>query len=255
MDNPERVQPLVDDKYWFDYSEKHVSTAVERRDKAAAKLQNLVLWLWGIYTTYAAVGFVLSKKPIGLLSTILIAAASAFLIAVYVGTVWIQMPVVKNSGFDPRSPTDIRMLYYNIVSVKEFRLRVTLVLSIIAAIMVTVALIVASVSKAGQEGPNGFIAKVYSQENKHFIALTANIGNAEKALVAIKPIPSRQDPSETTTFVFSPTEKGLIQTSIPVSSKVNQFEVSLEWKDKSRMKTMFVRTVTYREVNYSQKKH
>ncbi len=253
MDNPERVQPLVDDKYWFDYSEKHVSTAVERRDKAAAKLQNLVLWLWGIYTTYAAVGFVLSKKPIGLLSTILIAAASAFLIAVYWGTVWVQMPPLVH--FDRKSASQIREKHGLIVKTKDIRLKVTLLLSIIAAIMVTVALIVASVSKAGQEGPNGFIAKVYSQENKHFIALTANIGNAEKALVAIKPIPSRQDPSETTTFVFSPTEKGLIQTSIPVSSKVNQFEVRLEWKDKSRMKTMFVRTVTYREVNYSQKKH
>ena len=55
------VKPSIDDQFWFDWSKAHVEGALERRQQAFEKLQNLVLWLWGIYTTFAAVGFTLSS--------------------------------------------------------------------------------------------------------------------------------------------------------------------------------------------------
>ena len=105
--------PEVDDQYWLKYSKAPADSALEKRDEAAAKAQNLAVWLWGIYTAYAAVGFVLSGKQLSILSVVLIASASAFLIAVYWATVWVQMPIPTR--FDPRSPSEIREAYANAV--------------------------------------------------------------------------------------------------------------------------------------------
>ena len=121
------IEPKVGDQYWFDYSKKLVDQSQEKSEQAAAKLQNLVIWLWGIYTTFATVGFALSGKNFNFWTTFIIASASATLILVYWGTVWVQMPVLIS--FDPRSPTDIRNVHHITIHKKRIRLIVTLVIS------------------------------------------------------------------------------------------------------------------------------
>ena len=80
--------PKITDAYWFNWSKEHLDSSLERRDMALGTLQKLVIWLWGIYTTFAAVGFALSEKALDPLTTAAIGMASVLLIAVYWASVW-----------------------------------------------------------------------------------------------------------------------------------------------------------------------
>ena len=94
------VKPKVDDQFWFDLSEKLVVAAADRRDQAALKIQNLVVWLWGIYTASASIGFALSAKDLSFWPTFTIASASAALVGVYWATVWVATPTLGQHNDD-----------------------------------------------------------------------------------------------------------------------------------------------------------
>ena len=71
MDAPtDPVVPKIDDRFWFDYSVGLINKGPDSRDQAAGKLQNLVIWLWGIYTSAAAIGFALSGKDLSIEATL-----------------------------------------------------------------------------------------------------------------------------------------------------------------------------------------
>ncbi|MBI4965024.1 MAG: hypothetical protein HY913_17245 [Desulfomonile tiedjei] len=230
----ERIEPKIDDRYWFTYSEKLIGKAQESRDQAAEKIQKLVIWLWGIYTAGAAVGFALSGKALSLWPTILIAAASAFLIAVYWGTIWVQVPVVAK--FDPRAPADIREAYNACVVAKAWRLKVTLFLSVLAAFMVSLALIVASVSEGQKPAVHEFAATIHPDGDKRTLSITGAVGKTKKVKVLVQPVVSGKESGKSSEFVLTPTAGGLLQTSLPLDPGITEADVTLEWQDPSKMK-------------------
>jgi hypothetical protein len=232
------IKPKIDDAYWFTFSEKLVNNAQDSRDQAAGKLQALVVWLWGIYTASAAVGFALSGKGLSWGSTLLIAAASFFLVAVYWGAVWVQVPVLVK--FDPRSPTEIMQAYKTSLARKDRRLKVTLGLSMIAAIMVSLALIIASVS-GEKVTASGFVASIHSTKGGRELSLTGTVGQTKVVTVHVRPVGGK--PVESRSFTRIPTDKGLLQTSIPLDTNVSEVEVTLEWEDSGRTKTQLSKTV------------
>jgi hypothetical protein len=223
-------RPKLDDQYWFNLSETLANKALDARDQAAAKLQNLVLWLWGIYTTLAAVGFALAGKNLSPLHTALIVLASACLIVVYWATVWVQMP--KLVAFDPRSPDEIReKAYVENVRAKHEHLRIALSLALLASILVATALAVASLAKPepAQQTPRLAAALTGSGE-KRSIAVTGYVGKTDGSPVLVRLSSSKQ--------TFEPvrilaTDSGLVQTSVPVLTQETPLAVTLEWKEPS----------------------
>lgn len=249
MENSERVSPKINDSYWFEFSKKLMDESIKLRDTAAGKLQTLVIWLWGIYTAYAAIGFGLTDKKVDILYVILIAAASAFLIAVYWGTIWIQMPA-WTEGFDPRSPTEIADLHGDIIKIKDRRTKITLFLSIVAAISVSIALITASFSKGEVSVSEvkispGFSTKISADNDRFFLALNANIGDTSEVLVLITPISEKSDSIKNFRFIYKPTENGLIQTSIPLENKFEKLNIKLKWINANGMRTELSKNVKY----------
>ena len=144
-DTSQRIAPKINDQYWFDYSEKLITNGQEVLDNAVVKIQSFVLWLWGIYTASTAIGFALSGKELALCTTLFIASPSVLLIMTYACTVWVQAPVLMK--FDPRSPDDIKIVYSKNIEQKSERIKLTIILLVIAAIMVSFAIIVASIAK------------------------------------------------------------------------------------------------------------
>lgn len=223
-------QPKLDDQYWFNLSETLANKALDARDQAAAKLQNLVLWLWGIYTSLAAVGFALAGKNLSPLHTALIVIASVCLIVVYWATVWVQMP--KLVAFDPRSPDEIReKAYVENLLAKHVRLRITLFLALVASILVATALAVASLAKPepAQQAPRLAAALAGSGE-KRSVAVTGYVGKTDGSPVLVRLSPSKQQVEPVRILAA---DNGLVQTSIPVlmTAQETPLAVTLEWKE------------------------
>jgi hypothetical protein len=225
--------PKIDDAYWFSVSEDLVSKSMTRHEDAAAKLQNLVLWLWGIYTTYAAVGTTLAGKSIALWAVLLIGLASAALIAVYWGTVWVQAPV--RVSFDPRSPDDIRSAFGRILETKQKRFAATMAGSIVAAFLVAVALMIASSAKEDKHATPSLTGSIVEVAGSRQLAIVATVGKGSQALLRVEPIPHNQAVAKTEHVVLA-TEGGLVQANVRLDRAVKMARVTIEWKDRNGMK-------------------
>jgi hypothetical protein len=226
------VVPLIDHAYWFDYSKKMIDGAQNKREAAAASIQKLVVWLWGIYTASAAIGFTLSGKELSFWPAILIAAASGALIIVYWGTVWVQVPITI--AFDPRSPTEIESAYSKAVKTKSFRLSMTLFGSVIAAIMVSLALMVASVVKPVKQDYSNIITDVEEYNGRQILSVTAWVGETDKVVVTATPLLPDNKKGESAQAYILPSKEGLVQTSMPIpANSYKTILLELQWTSKS----------------------
>jgi len=222
------VVPKIDDAYWFKYSEEIVAGAQQKREAAAEAIQKLVVWLWGIYTASAAVGFTLSGKEFSFWPAVIIAAASGSLIIVYWGTVWVQVPIPLK--FDPRSPTEIESAYNKSVAIKSRRLSITLFASVIAAIMVSFALIVASVSKPVNHDYSDVAASIEAIDGKPVVSILAWVGETKKVSITATPLLPDGNQGKKIEAVILPTKEGLLQTSLDLQAgAVATLMLELKW--------------------------
>jgi hypothetical protein len=235
----EPPRPEVDDQYWFDLSKEMVQGAASNRNEAAAKLQTMVVWLWGIYTASAAIGLALSKTSYPLIITILIASPSVFLIAAYWLAAWVQMPV--GVQFDPRIPEDIKGAYTKGLKSKRQRLAVALAVSLFAAILVSASLIGASLSK--QAAAADFQAYHHTQEGPDTIAVSGHLPPDTKIVLRITTSSTPDSPgmSKELLYVTSPT--GELQTSIALDFAADKYDVTLEWKEEDGLARSLKRAV------------
>ena len=226
------VIPKIDDAYWFRYSEDLLTNAQKNREMAAATIQKLVIWLWGIYTASTAVGFTLSGKELTFWPAVIIASASGALIMVYWGTVWVQVPI--QIEFDPRSPTEIKQAYNKSVEIKSRRLTVTLIASVVAAVMVSIALIVASVSKPVKHDFSEISTKIEKIDGKPVISIKAWVGETEKVMIKATHLLQNNKHGKSIKALILPTKEGLLQTSLDLQAKaVNTVLLEIKWVGKS----------------------
>lgn len=224
------TKPLIGDDFWFEYSKKLVEAGSKAPGEISDKFQKMVVWLWGIYTAGAAVGFSLADKQLSLLSTLLIASASASLILVYWCAVWIQVPV--DVSFDPRSPTQIKDAYAMGTKTKRRRTKITMWVSFLAAILVVLSLTLASLSPSAATQAPGMVAVLGKKDVKQQLSLTAiNLAvKPEDPLVTVRVQASPQKEADGSPWNFKPTAKGLLQVSLPVNPPVEKATVILNWQ-------------------------
>jgi hypothetical protein len=220
------IKPPLDDKYWFDFSKEMVQNSSSIPNEAAAKLQSLIVWLWGIYTASATVGISLSKTSYPLPIILLIASPSAALILAYWLAVWAQMPI--HPEFCPVIPATIREAYEKSVKTKERRLAGALAISLLAALLVSGALIGSSISK--QVSPPDFMVSLYEDKNQKSFAITGHFSENTEIVLQITPLPPSGEPAKK--FQYLTPSSGDIQTSIALVSTANKYEVAAEWKEK-----------------------
>jgi hypothetical protein len=227
------VKPSIDDQFWFDWSKTQIEGALERRLQAFEKLQNLVLWLWGIYTSFAAVGFTLSSKSLELGPTLLIALASGLLIAVYWACVWGQLPI--SIEFDPRSPTEIKQAHLKSITTKDMRLRIALGLSVVAAIAVALALVVAGTAQSKATPGLETSGKVMGDRVQ--IAITATIKPKTDVVLEVFSRPNSTEWKSVFRKNYRSTEGGDVQVSVEVA-KEDPFKVVVYWIDDELERSM-----------------
>lgn len=233
-------KPKVDDQFWFDKSADMVDSAVSKRNEAAAKLQKFLVWLWGIYTASASVGIALSKTSYSLPVIILIASPSAILIIAYWLTVWVQMPL--GAGFDARIPGDIKANYFRWVSIKSNKLRLALALSLFAAVLVSLALIAASLSK--QAVPPNFKAYYQTIQKRDSIAIAGHFPADTKIILRISSVPPSTVPGASKELLYVTSQYGELQKNIELDFTADKYDVEVEWQEKDGLVRSLKRTVT-----------
>jgi hypothetical protein len=122
-------------------------------------------------------------------------------------------------------------------------LNVTLALSVVAAVMVALALIVASVAEERQAPKTPSLAASRQVVGgQTVLAMLATVGAAKKVELDV------QDTSGKTVAkqgrgVYLPTDEGFVQTSIPIVEGAGEVVVIAEWQDAEGMKVQLSRKV------------
>lgn len=122
--------PKINDQYWFDISERLVTSARETRDIAAQKLQTFAGWAWSAFIAATAFGTGVGKTGLAEWQAIFIAITGGLLVALYWAAGWAQMPDVLQ--FDPRSPDEIKAAYQQDIQRRGFRLRIAMFIGAVA---------------------------------------------------------------------------------------------------------------------------
>lgn len=219
-------RPKIDAQYWFNYSESLVSANSERIDQAAERLQAMTLWLWGIYTTLASVGFALAQKRLPSYMAWLIAIASLLLLALYWCAVWMRIP--ERVSFDPRSPDQIKNAYASACNSRYVRLKITIVVSALAVLAVSASLIVSSFAGQQPESKDPDLkAIVNSDGRRSSVSVTAHVGKTEAVVIVIKTTDGRDMNVPPVRILPS---DGLVQTCIELPEKSAAVRVHVQWK-------------------------
>ncbi len=132
----------VDDQYWLDYAKVLADSASTSRDQAASRLTAVLGWLWGIYTGAATVGVALHKTEFPLYTAIFIAAPVPLIVVGYWLSIWASSPVLVK--IDPQVPADMRAAYVKVIETKDGRLRLALIISLLASITAAASIVLAS---------------------------------------------------------------------------------------------------------------
>lgn len=238
-DTPEPIKPAIDDQYWFDYSKKRIDSASSSRNDAAAKLQTLIVWLWGIYTAGAAVGMSLAKASYHFLTIVIIALPSLLLIAAYWIAMWVQMPI--SAAFDPRIPEDIKSAYLEDVNSKSWRLHIAIFLSFLAALLVALALIVASFTKQlGQTSLEAYFGEGRKWNN---IAVAGQFPPETNLLIGVKTYFEKGDSSRWVEQRYATASSGELHTDLVFDTAGQKFDVSARWQEKEGVTRSITRSM------------
>ena len=129
--------PKINDQYWFDMSERLVSSARETRDNAAQKLQTFAGWAWGAFIAATAFGAGAGKTSLSEGQAIFLAITGGLLVTLYWAAGWAQMPDVLQ--FDPRSPDEIKAAYQEDLRRRVIRLRIAMLIAVVATASVVLS--------------------------------------------------------------------------------------------------------------------
>jgi len=233
MPDPQTISPAIDDAYWFAYSKTIVEKSIASRNDQSAKLQNMIGWLWTIYTASAVVGLNLGKANYSFGVTLAIAFPSVILIFAYWSAVNAQSPV--DLEFDPRSPTEIREAYIYAVGQKRRQFFWARFWSIVAGFFVAIVLLAGSFCKQSVSPEFGAIKK--GDE----VSVWGRGIPAEAVSINIFAKDSESAPINKTSAPCS--TRGDFATQVEVKSQAKGLVAKIEWTDPKKVNHTMARAV------------
>lgn len=170
---------------------------------------------------------------------ILIASPSAILIFAYWFAVWVQMPVAVR--FDRRIPEDIKNACNEGVRTKKRKLICSIILSLFAAVLVSSALIAASLSK--QTSPPHFKAYCFTKQERDIIAVSGLLPADTKIILRISSVPRLVSSEKSKECLYVTSQLGVLQTNIELVFTADKYEVTIEWQEDDGLVRSLERTV------------
>jgi hypothetical protein len=136
------IEQGIDDAFWLDHSKEMIKNAIPAQDKGAETLQKSLAWFWTVYSAAVVIGAALTEKNYPVWVTILIALPSPILVLAYFLASYVSMPGVVR--FDPRHADQIQEEHQRVLRYKGKQLRIALMGTLLAAVLVAIALVATS---------------------------------------------------------------------------------------------------------------
>lgn len=221
---------IINDKYWLDYAKQSVINSIKARNEGAAKLQKMVLWFWGLYTTSFTIGISINLIDAPLWVLVFLGLPVITLIITYWLCVWTQLPI--ESTFDPRIPFEIKLGYNRSVTEKNRRFKFALAGTLISSIILASALF--SLSFVKKKSNNTLSAHI--NENKDQLIVT---GTFPKNTIVVTTLDSLNKNNHKVPFYtnrFKVQENQVFNLNIPLEVVPETIVITSIWNEKKEKK-------------------
>lgn len=221
---------IVNDHYWLEYAKKTIEKSITSRNEAAAKLESMTLWFWGLYTASFTIGVSINVIDAPFWVLLLLASPVVFLIITYWFCVLAQFPVTAE--FDPTIPYEIKEGYNQGLLVKKRRFNMALIFTFISALLLGTALF--SLSFVNKRSETSLIASYDST-----LKLITISGILPKNISAYTTIDTVSIENIKSTFyknIYTVQENGILNINVPIKTLPKEVFVTITWTEKGKEK-------------------
>lgn len=237
------IKPSIDDQFWFDRSSEMVKGSIDRFDKWADRIRDVILWAIPVYTASSI--FTVEYKKISEWWIIAILVVPyLFLFLAYLDSQLIQKPF--SVEFDYRSPDQIKNVYIESYNEKLKVMKTLSILSIVSIVSLSFALITAFVIKNNQkESPKEdvYISGIVEKEkNKNLLVLTSKF--PKQSLLRVQIAQQFYDSSQKkliikdSSFPILNSQSGILQQNLEIDTNISVLAYRVTWKDTDYTKTL-----------------
>lgn len=228
---------IINDKYWLDYAKQSVINSIKARNEGAAKLQKMVLWFWGLYTTSFTIGVSINLINAPLWVLVFLGLPIITLIITYWLCIWTQLPI--ESTFDPRIPFEIKLGYNRSVKEKNRRFKFALVGTLISSIILALALF----SLSFVEKKSHYSVSAMVSENKNFLIITGTLPKNTLVETTLDSLNEKNNKVQFYTNTFKVQDNEAYNINIPLKTVPKTIIISSIWNEKKTNKG-FVQIIT-----------
>jgi len=228
---------IINDEYWLNYGKQGVINSITARNEGASKLENMVLWFWGLYTASFTIGISINlidapSWVLGFLGLPIIT-----LIITYWLCVWTQLPIV--STFDPRIPYEIKLGYNRTVKEKNWRFNLALTGTLVSSIILAFALFSLSfVDKKTSTSITPFF-----NDNKEVLAVSGTLPKNTLVTTTLDTLNESKHKVQFYSNVFKVQDNGVFNLNVPLKANFKSIILSVTWKEGGIDKG-FIQTLT-----------
>lgn len=219
---------IVDDQYWLEYAKKTIEKSITTRNEAAAKLESMTLWFWGLYTASFTIGVSINLIDAPIWVLVLLASPVVFLILTYWFCVLAQFPVTAE--FDPTIPYEIKEGYNQGLFVKKRRFNWALFFTFVSALLLGSALF--SLSFVNKKNETSITAS-YDQ-NLKLITISGLLPKNVSAYTTIDTISVDKNKSTIYSNKYVVQENGIINVNFPIDKLPTETIVTIIWTENGK---------------------
>jgi hypothetical protein len=146
---------MIDGPFWLKFAREHVLRAISERDEAAGKLDTLLTWVWGAYTTFFSAAVFVRRLTDDLRVSLFIALPMLVIPVAKFFCTEVQLPI--STSFYPNIPQSIQTdLYVKVIERKTRLLRGAKIWAGISVFLIGASLITLKLSSdASDRGSKG----------------------------------------------------------------------------------------------------
>lgn len=177
----EKPKPLTDDFYWFQVAKDLVDKGPERIGESAGKFEELLKWLWGIYTPLIGLGgsalAIYLNVQYTFFTILLLVLPSFLLLLGYWAATMAKSAVVVS--FEQNEIASIKNAYNQTVEVRRHYYQLAQLFTLFACTLIPIAILI---SHAGQKSKINFTASLHS--NQKCIILSGEFPGKEEVKIS-----------------------------------------------------------------------
>lgn len=226
-------KPQVHDGFWYEKSKQFIEDSDKKTIASAEKLEKLILWLWGIYTSIIGLGAgglsAFAKIEIHWIAIFIFLLPSILLLWAY-WFVTMSMSIVP-SNFDPRDVVGIKKAYKDATIEKTKRYNCAKYTTLFACGLIPILIFSTAVLNSYKVDFQAHKSSIPSKPEKTIISINGDFPSSKEFSIFIYNL---KDMSIVYPPVkYSTVQKAKLQTSVEVdTNKINgDLGVAIEWEE------------------------